>query len=1380
MKTLVSQTILLLCLLLTACDTAGPREVPEEAEQQQQRLESVVTPLPSNPAVPAPLSPMTTTPIGRVPGKLSVTSAGSAVYSVKLEVPPGRRGLQPELVLEYDSQKKTGLAGTGWSLAGVWSVITPCGRDMTQPEGYVQGLSWSPGDDMLCLDGEQLVLINGTVASLYGDDGAEYRTERDSFRKIVQHGRPAQSFSVFTKDGRILTYGGDDGRMAARSGKVRAWALTGIADRFGNAMAVSWTRYSSNYFEDYDQDTFEDYTGAAEVMDFMPSAIVYGGNGSQPHTRQVSFSYATRPDKERGWQAGVRFERTRRLSTIRTYVDGRRIRSYNLGYATSASTGSSLLTSIEECAGIGDLVCKPKTVFEYSAGQEGYEPAQQSQIIAPPMGLPAGGIFPATPLPIYAFDVDDDGKTDLVYPKGPADALANTGAYTWRILKMGSQGMTNATEIDTGAPAYWPFAGIPMDYNQDGKTDLLLLDNATFWRALITNSTGTGFTFTTLLGKNQTFIGTGEDAVEKFARFTRVADLNGDGAPDLLSCEQYDNGFRWSYRFHTGSGWGAINRIPLGLAGTTDCRSEATSAQILDTDGDGAAELVLSTSANANYQAVFFNKPPGVPLPVKDTKLPRSVPGTWSQNRLRLMDVNHDGLMDVVTGMSVPGSPSLAPTIRYWLNLGDRFAGGLHGYAAFADDFGQYSGALFTSVLIDDDGDGSHDLLLTGDPSSTSGCGGSGQPTCPPARTRDLEILRNNLADTWPPQPKLSRFDTGVGPMCFYGRGFARPHVLDENGDLLPDLVFIDTISEGHSQTDPCWSHPAQFMFARHRAGTPDLLIKIRDGQTGVDPASSQWANTYSARIDYAPSTSSSVYQDVLPGETRAPCAYPVTCTRPHMLLVREIAEDTGDGNQPARTSFDYFDARLNLTGRGFLGFGRRRIVENVSGAITTLRYDNVTSTPVDSSSPSKVRRYPFAGALTESKRDVVNASGAHVVTTTAYHHTQMLGPVIYPYASYAVYSTFIDRNEKVVVEGATELSRVVKTFRRDLFGNETCATTDHAAGGATCSNDPTPQPGHNWTRVTTAWKNDAASWLIGLELERTTRGVASTKTAVQRVGWTHDSSTGALLAKTLDPDLPSQKVDTQFRYDVSGNVVAVLESSRTESRGTTYAWDAEGVFPIEVRNPLGHVFRTSFDRGLGVPLTTVDANGLVTQFQHDGFGRLRRVTRPDGVVTQRDYVRNDLADARFTFSIVTNTAGAESRTELLDRLGRVIRVDAAGLGGTVSVETRWHPNGKIASRTLPSFGAPSSEVVNYSYDNLERLIRTTHADGTFTRIEYRGLDVDLYDELGVRTRRSYQERGQTKQVDAPGTGLVSYTWGPFGELASITNELGHVPSLPT
>jgi hypothetical protein len=46
-----------------------------------------------------------------------------------------------------------------------------------------------------CLDGQRLVLVPNTGD--YGDEGSEYRTEIESFRKIVAHGQAGSGTAYF-------------------------------------------------------------------------------------------------------------------------------------------------------------------------------------------------------------------------------------------------------------------------------------------------------------------------------------------------------------------------------------------------------------------------------------------------------------------------------------------------------------------------------------------------------------------------------------------------------------------------------------------------------------------------------------------------------------------------------------------------------------------------------------------------------------------------------------------------------------------------------------------------------------------------------------------------------------------------------------------------------------------------------------------------------------------------------------------------------------------------------------------------------------------------------------------------------------------------------
>jgi hypothetical protein len=88
-------------------------------------------------------------------------------------------------------------------------------------------------NDAFCLGGTPLVLVNGTN----GQEGAEYRTEPDTFTKIVAHrssgeslGQPT-SFEVFSKDGRIVS-------LSFQSRQIEwhlRWNELVLVDRVGDA-----------------------------------------------------------------------------------------------------------------------------------------------------------------------------------------------------------------------------------------------------------------------------------------------------------------------------------------------------------------------------------------------------------------------------------------------------------------------------------------------------------------------------------------------------------------------------------------------------------------------------------------------------------------------------------------------------------------------------------------------------------------------------------------------------------------------------------------------------------------------------------------------------------------------------------------------------------------------------------------------------------------------------------------------------------------------------------------------------------------------------------------------------------------------------------------
>jgi hypothetical protein len=83
--------------------------------------------------------------VGKVPDAFSVASTGEALYSLTLNVPPGRQGMEPHLALAYDSSVGEGPFGMGFALSGL-SAITRCASTIAQ-DHRIRGVRYDQEDN---------------------------------------------------------------------------------------------------------------------------------------------------------------------------------------------------------------------------------------------------------------------------------------------------------------------------------------------------------------------------------------------------------------------------------------------------------------------------------------------------------------------------------------------------------------------------------------------------------------------------------------------------------------------------------------------------------------------------------------------------------------------------------------------------------------------------------------------------------------------------------------------------------------------------------------------------------------------------------------------------------------------------------------------------------------------------------------------------------------------------------------------------------------------------------------------------------------------------------------------------------------------------------
>ena len=501
--------------------------------------------------------------VGSTAGAFSVSKGGSASYSVPITVPPGGGGLTPKLSIDYDSGGGSGPAGYGFSVSGL-SQITRCPPTWDQ-DGVLPDPVDFDSSDKFCLDGQRLIAVQGA----YGEIGTEYRTETESFSKVVSVGGLANdpgSFTVKTKSGLIYEYGTTpDSRFEppGSGGSALTWGVKTIRDTLGNYMTVSYQENTS--------------TG-----EFYPNSVSYAGNtpsGIAPYN-SISFEWIARATPSVGYVGGARVEQSKIISKIKTYSGFNLVREYQLTYTTSVSTGHSLLSSVRECA--ANSQCFPATNFTWT-GTSSANPNFDGTGSGTWQGHAAGLANTS-----YA-DIDGDGAADIIGREG-----ADTASWKWVACL---SRVNNFTCTDIPGNNEYIDASLTGDYNGDGLTDLAILETEAGepltiqprFMVIVRYSAGEGFAggklWHTVNGATLMSLGIGG---------TRTGDFNGDGKADIFAISKSSSAGSSKMRvvmYENDSGT-AVRQF---YGATTS----STWGRPFEFDGDGRTDFITSTGTQS-------------------------------------------------------------------------------------------------------------------------------------------------------------------------------------------------------------------------------------------------------------------------------------------------------------------------------------------------------------------------------------------------------------------------------------------------------------------------------------------------------------------------------------------------------------------------------------------------------------------------------------------------------------------------------------------------------------------------------------------------------------------------------------------------------------
>ncbi|MCU6498288.1 FG-GAP-like repeat-containing protein [Rugamonas sp. A1-17] len=424
--------------------------------------------------------------------------------------------MAPNIALLYSGSEVNGPVGRGWTIQGI-SSITRCPASKAT-DGAARAVKYGV-DDKLCLDGQRLIQTDANGAVVNGDavadpdhpfqsgdsaggDGMvrEYRTEKDIYARIRAYGKAGGDgangplyFRVWTKAGQLYEYGGaGDARANAAitvNNKVVAWAVSRIFDAVGNHMDFQYEQRDVAWGTALNPNSTDPNSG----HEWNLLEIRYTGHGTgQPPTNKMVFTYSDRADtpgqaQDRGeaYHMGQKNVSVRRLDAISTYINwpatsdtqpasAIRVKVVKLAYENGAVTRRSRLKSITECAGANTDICLPPVSFSYAEGGGLQYSANANFAAGGLAGLPLQSTNGDTGILVGNFF--GTGRTDILrWSDNPAlnQLYRNDGNGNFTQIAAGS-GAGSFTITDQNLfKSNGCYVSTALDFNGDGATDIL-------------------------------------------------------------------------------------------------------------------------------------------------------------------------------------------------------------------------------------------------------------------------------------------------------------------------------------------------------------------------------------------------------------------------------------------------------------------------------------------------------------------------------------------------------------------------------------------------------------------------------------------------------------------------------------------------------------------------------------------------------------------------------------------------------------------------------------------------------------------------------------------------------------------------------------------
>ncbi len=348
------------------------------------------------------------------------------------------------------------------------------------------------------------------------------------------------------------------------------------------------------------------------------------------------------------------------------------------------------------------------------------------------------------PFSVTTADVNGDGKPDLVVANGND----NTVSVLLNTTAPGTTSPSFATQ-QTFAVGNTPESVTVADVNGDGKPDLIVANAFGGSVSVLLNTTPAPTT---------TFDGNSFATQQTFATggnpfSVTVADVNGDGKPDLIVANATDNTV--SVLPNT-TAPGAIT-ASFSTQQTFATGTSPESVIAADVNGDGLPDLIVANEGDSTVSVLLNTTTPGAITPSFSTQ--QTFATGANPSSVTLADVNGDGQPDLIVANAGPNTVSVL--------LNTTAPGATTPSFAPQQTFAVGNTPLSVTVA-DVNGDGKPDLIVANEADNT------------------VSVLLNitTPGSTTPSFATQQTFATGQYPVAVTAA--------DVNGDGKPDLIVVN------------------------------------------------------------------------------------------------------------------------------------------------------------------------------------------------------------------------------------------------------------------------------------------------------------------------------------------------------------------------------------------------------------------------------------------------------------------------------------------------------------------------------------------------------------------------------------------------------------